>query len=122
LFWHNSIQRVTITFISAEFRIPAKERFKLRAALYLRDGKTCHYCGIPETDFRRIWAGPFYGGFKRGQRLEIDRKRNAIGYEIDNCVLACAICNMAKSDKFSYEEFQKVGLVIREIWETRKKQ
>ena len=27
-----------------------------------------------------------YGGFKRGQRLEIDRKINSLGYEIQNCV------------------------------------
>lgn len=30
-------------------------------------------------------------------------------------VLACAVCNYAKSDKFTYEEFKRVGDVIKEM-------
>jgi 5-methylcytosine-specific restriction endonuclease McrA len=30
--------------------------------------------------------------------------------------LACAVCNNAKSDKFTYEEFKRVGNVIKQIW------
>jgi hypothetical protein len=37
-----------------------------------------------------------------------------------NCVLACALCNMAKSNKFHYAEFKRVGNVVREIWQERK--
>ncbi|GAH86310.1 unnamed protein product, partial [marine sediment metagenome] len=37
------------------------------------------------------------------------------GYTEENCVLSCAICNNAKSDKFTDEEFTKLGRVIREI-------
>ncbi|GAG98234.1 unnamed protein product, partial [marine sediment metagenome] len=48
--------------------------------------------------------------------LEIDRKDNQKGYAEENCVLACALCNNAKSDKFSGEEFRKLDGVIREIW------
>lgn len=92
----------------------------LRDQLYSRDGRTCHYCGIKESDFLSIW-GEFYGGKKRGGILEIDRKDNAMGYEIDNCVLACAICNNAKSDKFTYDEFKTMGKVIEQIWQQRKK-
>ena len=97
------------------------KRRQLRNELYKRDGKRCHYCGIREDEFYQIWAGPFYGGFKRGQRLEIDRKVNSLGYDIENCVLACPICNMAKSDKFSYDEFKQVGEVIGRIWRDRKR-
>jgi 5-methylcytosine-specific restriction endonuclease McrA len=92
---------------------------ELRHQLYERDGMNCHYCGIQEKDFVPIW-GEFYGGKKRGPTLEIDRKDNQRGYEIENCVLACALCNNAKSDKFTYSEFQRVGDVIREIWQQRK--
>lgn len=91
---------------------------ELRKQLYERYGTKCHYCGIGEEDFITIW-GPFYGG-KRGPILEVDRKDNGRGYDIDNCVLACAVCNNAKSDKFTYEEFKRVGDVIREIWQQRK--
>ena len=68
-----------------------------------------------------IWGSQFYGGIKRGQILEIDRKDNNLEYNMANCVLACAICNMAKSDKFTYYEFLKVGDVIRQVWKERNK-
>jgi hypothetical protein len=32
------------------------------------------------------------------------------------------VCNNAKSDKFTYEEFKRVGDVIKEIWQQRKSQ
>jgi len=90
---------------------------KLRLKLYERDGKKCHYCEIKEIDFISIW-GKFYK--MRGERLEIERKDNNKGYSEENCVLACAICNNAKSDKFSYEEFKRVGRAIKKIWVLRK--
>lgn len=91
-----------------------KRKKELRNQLYERDGNTCHYCGIDENDFVPIW-GTFYGS-KRGRTLEVDRKDNGQGYEIENCVLACAVCNNAKSAKFTYEEFKRVGNVIKQIW------
>ncbi len=87
---------------------------KLRLKLYERDGKNCHYCGIAEGDFIPIWKGKFYKN--RGERLELERKDNEKGYSKKNCVLACAICNNAKSDKFTYEEFKRVGKAIKKIW------
>ena len=90
----------------------------LRKQLRGRDGAKCHYCGIEENDFLDIWE-PFYGG-KRGRILEVDRKDNSLGYDVENCVLACAVCNNAKSDKFTYEEFKRVGDVIKEIWQRRR--
>ena len=86
---------------------------KLRLKLYERDGKKCNYCEIKEIDFIPIW-GKFYK--MRGKRLEVERKDNNKGYSEENCVLACAICNNAKSNKFTCEEFKKVGRTIKEIW------
>jgi len=97
--------------------IAQKEKKELRLKLYKRDGKKCHYCGIEEEDFFQIW-GKFYGGKRR--KLEVDRKDNEKGYNEENCVLACPICNNAKSDRFTYEEFKKVGKVIKEMWLSRK--
>jgi len=93
------------------------DKIKLREKLYKRDGKVCHYCGMAEDKFIEIWGG-FYGK-KRGKRLEIDRKEPKGEYTLKNCVLACAICNCAKSDKLTYDEFKKVGKVIRKIWRKR---
>lgn len=89
----------------------------MREKLYTRDGEKCHYCGIEEGDFLDIWEGPFYK--TRGFRLEVDHKDSSKGDEIENCVLACALCNCAKSNKLSYEEFKRVGAVIKEIWQHR---
>jgi 5-methylcytosine-specific restriction endonuclease McrA len=102
------------------FSLSSKDKKNLRTELYERDGRNCHYCGIEEDDFCKIWGEYFYGGIKRGRILEIDRKDDRRGYDRENCVLACALCNMAKSDKFEYEEFKRVGNVIREIWQSRK--
>ena len=65
--------------------------------------------------------GKFYGGKTRGGKLEVDRKDNKKGYNEENCVLSCAICNNDKSDKFTYKEFKKVGEAIKEVWLLRKK-
>ena len=101
-------------------RLSSKEKKELRNQLYQRDGTKCHYCGIEEKEFRNLWGDTFYGGIKRGRILEIDCKVNRLGYDVTNCVLACALCNMAKSDKFTYEEFKRVGDVIKQIWQRRK--
>ncbi len=108
---------------------------KLREELYKRDGRKCHYCGIgegegeDEGEFIRIWdyfypkKPPYKTGKGRGKRLEIDHKDNDNRDDsLENCVLACSICNNAKSDKFTYEEFKKVGKVIKQIWNERESQ
>lgn len=102
--------------------------------LYKRHGHKCHYCGIEDGDFLDLW-GKFYGLPYRGRRLEIDHKDAVVirNGEItkgkkpelkdttaEQCVLACALCNMAKSNMFTYEEFKQVGQVIRGIWQQRK--
>ena len=101
-------------------KLTSKEKTKLRSQLYMRDGRKCHYCGIEEDDFRKVWGELFYGSKRRGGTIEIDHKDNTKGNDMANCVLACALCNVAKSDKFEYEEFKRIGTVIREIWQRRK--
>jgi len=101
-------------------KINKKEKDKLRDSLYERDGRKCYYCRIKEEDFIRIW-GKFYGGKTRGKRLEVDRRDNEKCYTLENCVLACSICNNAKSDKFTDKEFKEVGKSIKQIWSSRDK-
>jgi hypothetical protein len=89
----------------------------------------CHYCGVDEDEgeFRRIWGKKFYGREARGKRLEIDHldpKIKDIDLEnpdLSNLVFACAVCNMAKSNIFYPDEFKRIGIIIREIWEERKR-
>jgi len=101
-------------------KIKQTEKDILRNKLYERDRRECYYCGIKEEDFIRIW-GKFYGGKTRGRKLEVDRKDNGKGYSLENCVLSCSICNNAKSDKFTEEEFKRVGKSIKQIWLSRDK-
>jgi 5-methylcytosine-specific restriction endonuclease McrA len=58
----------------------------------------CFYCGSPPTSHRVKNNIP---GKRREQYLVyngIDRSDNTIGYELNNCVACCSICNIAKSD------------------------
>lgn len=95
-----------------------KEKEKLRKQLYERDGHTCHYCNIPEEAVLTAWKR-IYGLDKRGRRLEIERKDNSEDYCLENCVLSCAPCNISKSNLFTYQEFERVGKVIEQIWRHR---
>jgi 5-methylcytosine-specific restriction endonuclease McrA len=92
-------------------------RKDLRTKLKESDGTKCHYCGIEEKDFPEVW-GTFRHG-RRGLTLEVDRKDNKKYHSMSNCVLACYACNNAKSDVFLHDEFNRVGAVIKEIWQQR---
>lgn len=54
--------------------------------------------------------------------MEVDHKdNNKQNDSQDNLVLACALCNCAKSNKLTYDEFKKVGEVIRQIYQAKAK-
>lgn len=64
----------------------------------------CHYCGSKPTlsKFTSSQSN------RRDRELSyngIDRVDNSMGYEYDNCVSCCHICNVAKSD-LSFDEFK----------------
>lgn len=58
----------------------------------------CHYCHVP-----LIWAEFSIG--VRGQKHQLDRKDNKIGYAAGNLVVCCTRCNYGKGSTFSYEEW-----------------
>ncbi len=98
-----------------------KAKDDLIKLLRKRDGTKCHYCWIEEEEFTRIWKKPIYKIGTR-KRLEVEHKNgDNQNWDCENLVLACPICNIAKSDQFTYDEFKKVGDVIREIWQQREK-
>ena len=75
--------------------------------------KECYYCGISEYELNKLFNGVtpvLISKRKRGKSLELDRKNaNNINnvYSIENCVLACYICNNHKSDLITAEDFNK---------------
>jgi hypothetical protein len=68
--------------------------------------QNCHYCGqIPLTTVNppKSWTNE-WKNLNTFKYNGIDRVDNSIGYQIDNCVSCCKICNRAKKD-LSLETF-----------------
>ena len=53
----------------------------------------CHYCNSEPMGISK--GKTFYGDYIYNG---IDRVDNSIGYELDNCVSCCSMCNMMKRD------------------------
>jgi 5-methylcytosine-specific restriction endonuclease McrA len=85
--------------------------------------KICHYCSLPQEQLDEIHNQPGHINKrypKRGKSLEIDRKQSQLPYNnIDNLVFACYWCNNAKTDTFTEEEFLRIGVIMKSIWEER---
>lgn len=60
----------------------------------------CYYCGI------ELWDGL---GQKKLNGLSIDRKDNTQGYFIENIVLCCNRCNMAKGSWFTEKQMLEIA-------------
>lgn len=77
--------------------------------------KNCIYCGdIPRHySLTNEHSRYLYNG--------IDRMDNKIGYELNNVVPCCVLCNYAKGSRLSYEEMLLVGPTIAIIKENRRK-
>lgn len=63
--------------------------------------KPCVHCGT--TDLNR----------------GLDRIDNNLPHTRDNVSPSCAPCNFARGDRFSFEEMQKIGAVIRQVFKDR---
>lgn len=75
----------------------------------------CHYCGKTPGNICKHGKGNgvfVYNG--------IDRKNNDIGYESENCVSCCGLCNMSKRHQ-CYEDFLNWVAKVYE-WRIRIKQ
>jgi hypothetical protein len=70
----------------------------------------CHYCGA-----EIVWRMYTYFRGKHQLRYNLDRKDNAVGYTKENCVVCCKRCNQAKLNHFTYDEWVKIGNVIKEF-------
>lgn len=78
----------------------------------------CYYCDVKESiskatfENKKINSKKFTGG------LQIDRKNPDKGYNKNNCVFACVLCNNAKSDMISENDFKKYfGKATKAFWE-----
>ena len=82
--------------------------------------RRCCYCGIDENTLKDTFENgvviskkPSFSG-----ELQIERKDPNGDYCHDNCEFACVICNNAKSDMISAEDFTTYFVPgIKEYWE-----
>jgi hypothetical protein len=78
--------------------------------------KGCHYCGLSLSDVKKFLEFQHKKkGHKRNNRgasFEVDRKNHDSVYKESDCVLACYMCNNAKSDFYEYKEFKEIGKTI----------
>ena len=73
------------------------------------DERKCHYCGITEEKKKKLFDNKVIQSKKPSfnSTLQIERLNPNKGYVEDNCVLACCICNNAKSDMINAENFKE---------------
>jgi hypothetical protein len=84
-------------------------------AWWNKSPNNCYYCK------REIHsANEFFG--KNMGRLSVDRIDNQKGYEIDNIVKACWLCNRIKADIFTQDEMMEIGKVIGTLSRFNKKE
>lgn len=80
--------------------------FKVFYKWYITQEPKCHYCGTTESNLKKLFKindddkkKPLYSKkISFTATLQVDRKNPDEGYNEQNCVLACAFCNNAKSD------------------------
>ncbi|ADG92665.1 hypothetical protein Arnit_1002 [Arcobacter nitrofigilis DSM 7299] len=90
---------------------------------YKRQPNNCCYCGITQEDAIK---SKVYDNLKRKTRgisLEIERvitfpKKDNV-YSVSNCRLACHVCNNAKSDFFTVEDFKLIAKGINNFWSNK---
>ncbi|OBV28369.1 hypothetical protein BKN38_09965 [Helicobacter sp. CLO-3] len=76
---------------------------------YDKQPKECSYCKVKQNELNELFKFKYIESKKPSfsAKLQIDRKNPNNGYFADNCVLACCVCNNAKSDMISEEDFKK---------------
>ncbi|EAK0810926.1 hypothetical protein I9Q28_01145 [Campylobacter lari] len=76
---------------------------------YKKQEKKCYYCEIAQSDLNNLFGDSKPINSKKrafNGKLQIERLDPDKGYNEENCVLACCICNNAKSDMISTSDFK----------------
>jgi len=102
---HSSDQRKPFEITYDEFKL-----------WYEDTPKKCAYCYLSEEDLQVV--NDTHN--KKVSRLTVDCKRNELGYQLGNLVLACNRCNFIKNDFLNYDQmFYFSQTYIKPIWEER---
>ncbi len=115
-----------------DFEVSCEKGIKNFIKWYLdhrpNDEKKCAYCGVTQKECREYMEKvACNGGNKRnrGNTLELERKNSKKGenlYKEGNCIWICHVCNNAKSDLFTEDEFKNtIAKGIKSFWESKRK-
>ena len=81
---------------------------------YMNQGDKCYYCGITQGELNTLFEKKLIISKKFSPALQVERKISPKDesdkenlYNQDNCVLACCLCNNAKSDMILEKDFIK---------------
>lgn len=104
------IPDAAIKHLISRYRSSAKERNitwllnNFQAALIM--GSYCHYCGVAPNRLHKTKLNSTI------MTHGIDRVDSAIGYEFENCVPCCAMCNRMKSDFDKQSFIQQCARIV----------
>lgn len=80
----------------------------------------CYYCHIDETTSKKAFNLELLTTKKPAWKygsIQIDKKDPSKWYDTENCVFACVLCNNAKSDLISHDDFRELfGPTVRKYW------
>lgn len=74
---------------------------------YKKEPQECCYCHIKQDELDELWDKELISSKKFSKALHIERLDANKPYCKDNCRLACAVCNNAKSDMISEQDFRE---------------
>ena len=89
---------------------------------YLEQHPYCCYCGVPENLCKEKLQEQ--GATRQGHRgsyLEVEKTNPDKTYTKDNCVLACYLCNNAKTNFIQVQDFEPIARGIYQFWTQNKK-
>ena len=102
----DAIRDAKVRYGSLKSRIKQKGGFEFKEFYkwYKKQEKSCYYCGTTEKVLKAHKIKSKKKSFTG--TLHIDKKDPDKPYTSANCVLACALCNNAKSDMINAENFK----------------
>jgi len=74
---------------------------------YTSQKQECCYCKISKDNLKKLFDLNILSSKKFNGTLHIERFDSSKQYSRDNCGLACAVCNNAKSDFISQNDFEE---------------
>jgi hypothetical protein len=107
---HESLYRLACRLVAVSSRGLARNfGISYEEFVFLISTGKCHYCHVP-----LVWPEHSLGKNGSGVGYQLDRKDNSLGYTFDNVVTCCWRCNVAKGNRFTYDQWWTMTTPFRE--------